>query len=84
MTATNLLWRCKSPFIETNSMEESYILGVNGLLNIENSARHVSGKVGIYSFDEALIIKHPFSYHLQSYVVYIHISSTKLRVVRQL
>ena len=31
-------------------MEESYILGVNGLLNIENSARHVSGKVGIYIF----------------------------------
>ena len=78
MTATNLLWRCKSPFIETNSMEESYILGVNGLLNIENSARHVSGKVGIYIFDEALIIKHPFSYHLQSYVVYIHISSNKI------
>ena len=72
MTATNLLWRCKSPFIETNSMEESYILGVNGLLNIENSVRlrHVSGKVEIYIFDEALIIKHPFSYHLQSYVLY--------------
>ena len=34
---------------------------VNGLLNIENSARHVSGKIGIYIFDEALIINSAWS-----------------------